>query len=92
MLIREACPKCGSSRYKKNGHTRHGKQNHQCKACERQFVATAEDRSIADERRTLIEHLLRERISLRGPCEKLLRYVKLATSSTLSGQRYWRTV
>jgi insertion element IS1 protein InsB len=68
MLIREACPTCGSSRYKKNGHTRHGKQNHQCKACERQFVATAEDHSIADERRTLIEHLLRERISLRGIC------------------------
>jgi insertion element IS1 protein InsB len=68
MLIREACPTCGSSRYKKNGHTRHGKQNHQCKACDRQFVATAEDRSIADERRTLIAHLLRERISLRGIC------------------------
>jgi insertion element IS1 protein InsB len=68
MLIREACPTCGSSRYKKNGHTRHGKQNHQCKACERQFVATAEDRLIADEQRTMIEHLLRERISLRGIC------------------------
>jgi insertion element IS1 protein InsB len=31
-------------------------------------VATAEDRSIADEQRTLIENLLRERISLRGIC------------------------
>ena len=31
-------------------------------------MATAEDRSIADEQRTLIEHLLRERISLRGIC------------------------
>jgi insertion element IS1 protein InsB len=68
MPIREACPTCGSSRYKKNGHTHHSKQNHQCKACKRQFVATAEDRSIADERRTLIEHLLREHISLRGIC------------------------
>ena len=66
MLIRDACPACGSSRYKKNGHTRHGKQNHQCKACERQFGATADDRLIADERRTMVEHLLRERISLRG--------------------------
>jgi insertion element IS1 protein InsB len=56
------------NRYKKNGHTRHGKQNHQCKTCECQVVATAEDCSIADERRTLIEHLLRERISLRGTC------------------------
>jgi insertion element IS1 protein InsB len=68
MLIREACPACGSSRYKKNGHTRHGKQNHQCKACERQFSATADDRLIADEQRKRIEQLLCERISLRGIC------------------------
>src|SRR6266478_3869227 len=68
MLIRDACPACGSSRYKKNGHTRHGKQNHQCKACERQCGATADDRLIADERRTMVEHLLRERVSLRGIC------------------------
>jgi insertion element IS1 protein InsB len=68
MLIRDVCPACGSNRYKKNGHTRHGKQNHQCKACERPFSATADDRLIADERRTRVEHLLRERISLRGIC------------------------
>jgi insertion element IS1 protein InsB len=68
MPIRDACPACGSRRYKKNGHTRPGKQNHQCKACERQFSATANDRLIADERRTRVEHLLRERISLRGIC------------------------
>ena len=68
MLIRDTCPACGSSRYKKNGHTRHGKQNHQCKACERQFSATADDRLITDEQRTRVEHLLRERISLRGIC------------------------
>ena len=54
MLIREACPACGSRRYKKIGHTRHGKQNHQCKACERQFGATADDRLIADDRRTMV--------------------------------------
>jgi insertion element IS1 protein InsB len=68
MVVRDACPECGSDRYKKNGHTRYGKQNHQCKACERQFVTTAEARIIADEQRSLIEHLLRERISLRGIC------------------------
>jgi insertion element IS1 protein InsB len=68
MLVRDACPKYGSTRYKKHGHTHYGKPNHQCKACERQFVATAEDRSMADEQRTLIEHLLRERIALRGIC------------------------
>jgi insertion element IS1 protein InsB len=68
MVVRDVCPACGSHRYKKNGHTRHGKQNHQCKTCERQFSATADDRLIADERRTMVEHLLRERISLRGIC------------------------
>ena len=52
MVVRDVCPACGSHRYKKNGHTRHGKQNHQCKTCERQFSATADDRLIADERRT----------------------------------------
>ena len=35
MVVRDACPTCGASRYKKNGHTRHGKPNHQCKTCGR---------------------------------------------------------
>jgi insertion element IS1 protein InsB len=68
MVVRDACPGCGSIQFKKNGHIHSGKQNHQCKACGRQFVASAEERIIADEQRTLIEHLLRERISLRGIC------------------------
>lgn len=68
MVVRDACPACGSTRYKKNGHTRHGKQNHQCKACERQFGAAAEDHRISTERRSMVEHLLCERISLRGIC------------------------
>jgi insertion element IS1 protein InsB len=68
MVVRDACPGCGSLQFKKNGHIHSGKQNHQCKACGRQCVASAEDRIIADEQRTLIAHLLRERISLRGIC------------------------
>ena len=68
MVIRDVCPACGSKRYKKNGHTRHGKQNHQCKACEHQFGAPAEDHLILDTPRTMIERLLRERLSLRGLC------------------------
>ena len=55
MVIRDVCPACGSKRYKKNGHTRHGKQNHQCKACEHQFGAPAEDHLILDTPRTMIE-------------------------------------
>jgi insertion element IS1 protein InsB len=68
MVVRDTCPACGSTRYKNNGHTRHGKHNHQCTACERQFVAMATDRRIADEQRTMIAHVLRERLSLRGIC------------------------
>ena len=64
MVVRDACPAYRSNRYKKNGHTYHGKQSHQCEACDRQFVATAENPLIAHEQRTLIERLLGERISL----------------------------
>jgi insertion element IS1 protein InsB len=68
MMVREACPACGSTRFKKNGHTHNAKQNHHCQACGRQFVADVTDRSISLEQRTLIAHLLCERISLRGIC------------------------
>jgi transposase-like protein len=69
MIVRDACPACGSTRCKKNGRTHNGKQNHQCKACPRQFVRCAEAYRISDETRALIERLLRERISLRGICQ-----------------------
>ena len=68
MVLRDACPACGSQRYKKNGDTRHGKQNHQYKTCGRQFTATPLDRRIPSEQRQRIEQLLCERISLRGIC------------------------
>jgi insertion element IS1 protein InsB len=68
MIIRDACPACGSTHFKKNGHTHNGKQQHQCKTCPRQFVQCSEPYRIADETRALIERLLRERISLRGIC------------------------
>jgi transposase-like protein len=32
-----ACPQCHSKAYKRNGYTRHGKQNHRCLSCGRQF-------------------------------------------------------
>ena len=68
MIVRDACPACGSTRFKKNGHTHNGKQQHQCKACPRQFVQCSEQYLISDETRALSERLLRERISLRGIC------------------------
>jgi insertion element IS1 protein InsB len=68
MVVRDTCPGCGSTQFKKTGHIHSGKQNHQCTACGRQFVTSAAERIISHEQRTLIEHLLRERISLRGIC------------------------
>ena len=68
MVVRELCPQCQSSRYKKNGHIHNGKQNHPCHDCERQFVQCCEPYCISEEKRGLIERLLVERISLRGSC------------------------
>jgi transposase-like protein len=31
------CPQCKSKSFKRNGYTRHGKQNHRCLDCGRQF-------------------------------------------------------
>src|SRR3954452_19733582 len=68
MTPREACPQCGSRRYKRNGHIHTGKQNHRCKVCGRAFVLTPGNALITEEQRALIERLLLERISLRGIC------------------------
>ena len=68
MVIRDVCPRCQSPKYKKNGHIHNGKQNHHCHDCGRQFVRCFEQYRIAEEKRTLIERLLLERISLRGIC------------------------
>jgi transposase-like protein len=68
MIIRDVCPRCKSPKYKKNGHIHNGKQNHHCHDCGRQFVQCFEQYLIAEDKRTLIESLLVERISLRGIC------------------------
>jgi hypothetical protein len=68
MVVREACPACGSKRFKRNGHLHTGQQNHQCKACGRQFVLQADKRVIDEELRALVERLLCEKISLHGLC------------------------
>jgi len=68
MVPREACPQCGSTWYKKNGHIHTGKQNHRCKRCGRAFVLSPDNYVITEKQRTLIEWLLLERISLRGIC------------------------
>ena len=68
MVLREACPQCGSIWFKRNGHIHTGKQNHRCKLCGRAFVLTPDNSVITAEQRALIERLLLERISLRGIC------------------------
>ena len=71
MVIRDACPRCQSSKYTKNGHIHNGKQNHQCQDCGRQFVVDAPHREIGAEQRTGVERLLCEKISLHGICRAL---------------------
>ena len=68
MIVREACPARGSKRCQSNGPIHTGQQNHQCKACERQFVLHADNRVIGDEQRAVVERLLCEQISLHGIC------------------------
>ena len=68
MIKREACPRCGSRQYKRNGRIHTGKQNHTWRACGRAFVLVPENPVITEEQRAVIERLLLERISLRGIC------------------------
>jgi len=68
MIKREACPQCGSKRYKRNGRIHTGKQNYKCKACGRAFVLVPENHVLTEEQRAVIERLLLERISLRWIC------------------------
>ena len=64
-----SCPRCQLSHIKRNGHTYYGKQNYQCKLCDRQFVERRETVSL--DKQELIKSLLLERISLRGICRVL---------------------
>src|SRR5712692_7185322 len=68
MVLRDACPQCGSRWYKRNGHMHTGKQNHRGKRCGRAFVLNPENQVITEEQRPLMERLLLERLSWRGSC------------------------
>lgn len=61
------CPSCHSTNIKKNGHTYYGKQNHQCKACGRQFVLN-NHHTITKWVKIRIKNALKERLSLRAIC------------------------
>ena len=60
------CPYCKSQRVIKNGTTRHGKQNHKCKDCHRQFVNDPQNQPIPEAKKQLVDKLLLERMALRA--------------------------
>ena len=68
MTIRDCCPRCKSTIFKKNGHIHNGKQNHLCKKCGRQFVLNPTQRIVSLEDRELVMRALAERVSLHGVC------------------------
>jgi transposase-like protein len=68
MTIREDCPTCHSTDYKKNGSLATGKQSYCCRECGRQFVLDFEQRRVSEKDRELIRRLLCGRISLQGIC------------------------
>ncbi len=68
IMIRDGCPRCGSTHTQRNGHIRRGKQSYRCKDCGRQLVSEFEQRRVSDEEKALIERLRRERLSLPGIC------------------------
>jgi insertion element IS1 protein InsB len=68
MVVRDVCPPCQSPKYKKNGHSHHGKPNHHGHACGRQLVDCCAQYLISEDTRALIARLLVERIAWRGIC------------------------
>lgn len=62
-----SCPSCCSTNIKKNGHTYYGKQNHQCKDCQRQFVLNNKHTKSKTIKK-LVKDCLKERLSLRAIC------------------------
>ena len=65
-MMKQECPYCKSQRVIKNGTTRHGKQNHKCKDCDRQFVSNPRNQPIPEATKQLVDKLLLERMSLRA--------------------------
>ena len=67
-MIRNACPRCEETDYKKNGKTHQGKQNYRCRRCGREFIRAVDREPVSPEQQVLVKKLLLERISLRGIC------------------------
>jgi transposase-like protein len=59
-----SCPQCSSKAFKRNGYTRHGKQNHRCLDCGRQFSLEPAERGVSENKADLMEDLLAQRYLL----------------------------
>ena len=68
MVIRDVCPRCQSPKDEKNSHMHNDKHNYHCHDGGHQYVQCFEQYLLAEATRGRIEHLLVERISLRGTC------------------------
>lgn len=44
-----SCPQCSSKAFKRNGYTRHGKQNHRCLDCGRQFSLEPQENKTSED-------------------------------------------
>lgn len=64
--MRQNCPNCSSKAYKRNGYTRHGKQNHRCLDCGRQFSLEPEATMASEP----IAEVVRGYLVESGPSEK----------------------
>lgn len=56
--MNNSCPQCGSNAYKRNGFTRHGKQNHRCLDCGRQFSLQPLQSVVVQNSMEIIERVL----------------------------------
>jgi hypothetical protein len=68
MVISDVCLQCKSAKHKKNSYIYNGNKNHLCHDYERHFVRCFAQYLSAEDKRSLIEYLLLEHISLRGIC------------------------
>ncbi|HEV8053069.1 MAG TPA: hypothetical protein VGP47_11295 [Parachlamydiaceae bacterium] len=58
MTMNSSCPQCDSKAFKRNGYTRHGKQNHRCLDCGRQFSLEPSEHFKSDEDLELASSLM----------------------------------
>lgn len=63
-----SCPQCGSKAFKRNGYTRHGKQNHRCLDCGRQFSLQTIQIHVVQHPMELMERILAEEYSVKSLC------------------------